>query len=64
MLRYLFAGIVFIHGVIPLMGFAKAFGFSRMDQLTKDISKPMGLVWLLAAILCLIEGKCIHNNCE
>jgi hypothetical protein len=56
MLRYLFAFIVFIHGAIHLMGFAKAFGFGRMDQLTKDISKPMGLAWLLAAILCVAAG--------
>src|SRR4028118_147908 len=56
MLRYLFAFIVFIHAAIHLMGFAKAFGFGKMDQLTKDISKPMGLAWLLAAILCVATG--------
>jgi hypothetical protein len=51
MTRYLFAIIVFIHGLIHLMGFAKALGNGNITQLTKEISKPIGMVWLATAIL-------------
>jgi hypothetical protein len=51
MIGYLFAFIVFIHGLIHLIGFAKAFGYGNITQLTKEISKPMGMVWLATAIL-------------
>ncbi len=33
------------------MGFAKANNYGNITQLTKDISKPMGGLWLLTAIL-------------
>ena len=51
MLKYLFAFIILIHGFIHFMGFAKAFHFGNMTQLTKEISKPLGLFWLLTAFL-------------
>ena len=33
------------------MGFAKAFDYGNITQLTKEISKPEGMVWLLTAFL-------------
>jgi hypothetical protein len=51
--RWLFIVIVLLHGVIHLMGFAKAFGYAELPQLTAPISQSMGLVWLAAAILCI-----------
>ncbi len=54
MLKYFFAFILFIHGLIHLMGFAKAFGYGNITQLTKDISKPNGLGWLLVALLFVV----------
>ncbi|WP_462254747.1 DUF6544 family protein [Ferruginibacter sp.] len=51
MLKYFFAFIMLIHGLIHFMGFAKAYGFGNITQLIKDISKPNGLLWLFAAIL-------------
>ena len=53
MLRFLFAFIVLAHGLIHLMGFAKAFNYGNITQLTKDISKPTGMLWLLAGVLCM-----------
>ncbi|MCU0353271.1 MAG: hypothetical protein MUD08_05955, partial [Cytophagales bacterium] len=50
MLRYLLAFVMAVHGIIHLMGFAKAFGYGNMTQLTKDISKPAGMLWLIAAV--------------
>ncbi|MCO6487370.1 MAG: hypothetical protein J5I98_03080 [Phaeodactylibacter sp.] len=56
MLRYLFLFIVFIHGLIHLLGFVKAFQLSEVSQLTQDISRPAGLAWLAAALLFLVTG--------
>ncbi len=33
------------------MGFAKAYNYGNITQLTKDISKPLGLMWFLTAVL-------------
>ena len=51
MLKYLFAFIILLHGLIHLMGFAKAFNYGNIAQLTKMISRPQGLVWLLTTFL-------------
>ena len=53
MLRYLFVFIVFIHGLIHLLGFLKAFNLSEVSQLTQSISLPVGFLWLLSTILFL-----------
>ena len=52
-MRWVFAFIVVVHGLIHLMGPAKAFGYAELPQLTQPISRGMGLVWLLAALLTL-----------
>ncbi len=49
--RFLFAFIILVHGLIHFMGFAKAFGYGTITQLTKEISKPAGFFWLLSAFL-------------
>ena len=51
MLKYVFAFILLIHGLIHLMGFEKAFSYGNITQLTKEISKPTGMLWLLTAFL-------------
>jgi hypothetical protein len=54
MLRFFFTIIMFAHGLIHFMGFAKAFGYGNITQLTKDISKSMGSFWLLTTLLFMI----------
>jgi hypothetical protein len=54
-MKWLFAGLLLIHGLIHLMGFAKAFGFAELPQLTQPISRPLGLVWLAVAVLFLVS---------
>ncbi len=54
MLKYSFAFIILIHGLIHLMGFAKAFGYGNITQLTKFISKTNGLLWFFVAILFVV----------
>jgi hypothetical protein len=51
MLKTIFIFLTFIHGLIHFVGFSKAFGYGNFTQLTKEISKPTGLVWFLTAIL-------------
>lgn len=51
MLRIIFLILVTVHGLIHLMGFAKAFQYAEMKQLTIAISKPVGLMWLIATLL-------------
>lgn len=53
MLKYFFAFIVLIHGLIHITGFVKAFDFANITALTKEISKPVGLLWLATALLFL-----------
>ncbi|HET7115518.1 MAG TPA: DUF6544 family protein [Hanamia sp.] len=54
MLRYLFAFLILINGLIHVMGFSIAFGFGNITQLTKNISKPAGILWLITAVLFII----------
>ena len=55
-MRILFIVILFVHGLIHFMGCVKAFDFGNMAQFTKEISKPVGLLWLLTGLLFLISG--------
>lgn len=53
MLKIIFFIIIIVHGLIHLMGFVKAFNLAPIEQLTQPISKPLGLLWLLAVLLFL-----------
>jgi hypothetical protein len=44
-----FASFLALHGLIHLLGFAKAFGLARLPQLTQPIGPLLGLLWLMAA---------------
>ena len=48
--------VILVHGLIHLMGFAKAFKYADLSQLKQEISKPVGLVWLLCALAFLGAG--------
>ncbi len=52
-MRWFLTAVLLIHGLIHLMGPAKAFGLAQLPQLHKAISVSMGLLWLLAAVLAL-----------
>ncbi len=55
-MKYLLAFLILVHGGIHLMGFAKAFGYGNITQLTKEISKTAGIFWIAAAILFLLSA--------
>ncbi|MBP7126623.1 hypothetical protein KBD49_09690 [Myxococcota bacterium] len=52
-MRIAFALLAVIHASIHLMGFAKAFDLAPLAALRMPISRPMGLVWIAAAVVIL-----------
>jgi hypothetical protein len=56
MFKFIFTFIVLIHGLIHFMGFAKAFNYAEISQLTQPISRPVGVGWGLAALLFIITA--------
>jgi hypothetical protein len=46
-----FAVLLIVHGLIHLLGFAKAFRLAALQQLTQPISPLFGLLWLAASLL-------------
>ena len=43
--------IIIFHGIIHLLGFLKAFHFAQINQLSSNITKPLGIIWLIAFII-------------
>lgn len=48
--------LIFIHGLIHLMGFLKAFRFAEISQIHKSISRTAGIIWLGATLLFMLAG--------
>lgn len=61
-MKYVYFIIVLLHGLIHLLGFAKGFELKELKELTLPISKPLGLVWLVAAILFFFYGVLYLTN--
>ena len=55
-----FSLVMAVHGLLHLLGFAKAFGMASLPQLTVFISRPMGLLWLVAALALLSAAVALH----
>jgi hypothetical protein len=68
MLKLIFGFLLVLHGLVHLMGFAKAFypGFqqNQKGEITYSVSKPFGLTWLLTTLLFLAAALLllIGNN--
>jgi len=56
MIKTIFIIITAIHGLIHTLGFVKAFNFTKVEQLVIPISRPLGALWLLSAILFLFSA--------
>lgn len=56
MFRYVFLIILFLHALVHLAGFAKAFRPGSLQAISAGISKPMGILWLVAALLLMATG--------
>lgn len=61
-MKALFLIIVFLHGLIHLLGFVKGFGIKEVKELTLPISKPLGLLWLTATAIFLTFGVLHYAN--
>ena len=55
-MKYIFPVLLILHGAIHLMGFAKAFNYAAIENIHSTISKPVGLLWLLACALFVAAG--------
>jgi len=53
-MKYVFGLLLMIHGLIHLMGFARAFRLATIEQFTREITKPVGLLWLVSGLLFLV----------
>lgn len=52
-MKWLLVALLGLHGLIHLMGPAKAFGLADLPQLTQPVSRAAGVGWLLAAVALL-----------
>lgn len=50
-MKYFLGSLLIIHGLIHLIGFAKAFDFANHIPFNKNISKPVGVLWLVGSVL-------------
>ena len=55
-MRIFFFIVVIIHASIHLLGFLKAFQLAEINQLTQNISKPMGILWFAALLLLVVSA--------
>jgi hypothetical protein len=57
-MRSLLAGLLIVHGLVHLLGFAKAFELARLPQLSA-VSPFMGVLWLACAVLFCAAGAVV-----
>lgn len=49
-MKAILVALLALHAAIHLLGFAKAFGLAEIPQLKTPIGRPLGLLWLVAAM--------------
>jgi hypothetical protein len=50
-MRLTLIAVLVLHGLVHLLGVAKAFGLAALPQLTEPIATDRGWLWLMAAVL-------------
>jgi hypothetical protein len=55
-MTWIFAIVLLTHGLIHLLGFAKAFGLADLPQLTQPIPPSLGVLWLATGLTFLIAA--------
>ena len=55
-MRILLSVVILVHGLIHLMGFAKAFRYAELKELTQEISRPVGVLWLVCCLALVGAG--------
>lgn len=61
-MRIVLGLLIGIHGIIHLFGFLKAFGISEFNTISKPITKPLGVLWLLAFLLFMVTLVLMLNH--
>jgi len=60
--KLIFIMIVTFHGLIHLLGFLKAFDLAQINELTQPIGRPLGFLWLIAALLLIVTAVAFAFN--
>ena len=60
-MEYVLAVAILLHGLIHLMGFAKAFNLGK-TTITREIPKSMGIQWLFVAGLLVVTSVFLFVN--
>ncbi len=63
-MKVAFILLIIFHGLIHILGFAKAFNLTPVTQIVQAISKPMGVAWLVATVLLLLTALYISLQKE
>lgn len=61
-MKWLFFFIVLLHAVIHTFGFLKAFRFAEFNQLTQQIAKSAGVLWLVCFLFLLLSAILFVSN--
>ncbi|MCA9581335.1 MAG: hypothetical protein KC416_06040 [Myxococcales bacterium] len=61
-MRWIFASVIALHGLLHLLGFLKAFGWYEPTQLTVAIPKAWGFAWLAAAVAVVVTAGMIGTD--
>lgn len=62
MLHYLLAIIIFIHGLLHLMGYSKAFQYTGIKHIKAHISRPIGILWIAGCLTFIGTGTLFLLN--
>lgn len=63
-IRWAFLALLALHGLIHLMGAAKAFEWAPVQALTQPISRPMGLLWASCAALFAVAALLVLRHSD
>lgn len=55
-MKMLIVFILLVHGLIHIMGFVKSVNPNAITELKTNISKPLGILWLLTAFLFIFTS--------
>ncbi|TBN04309.1 hypothetical protein EYD45_06735 [Hyunsoonleella flava] len=61
-MKLAFGILMILHGLLHLIGFAKAFFTTKTPMLVLGISKPFGVLWLFAFVLFMVSSTLWFNN--
>lgn len=61
-MRILFIAILALHGLVHSIGFFRAFGLMEGKNYNMPVSKPMGILWMITALLFEIVAVMVFNH--